>query len=223
MLEHLSNIAGELPYILQGAFVTLIVVMGALSMGFVIGIPLSLLHVYGSKPVRWAVGLYVWFFRGTPILVLLYLFYFGLFIAMGLDVSALTSSCIVLGLTSAAYQSQIFRGAIESLPSGQLKAARALGMYDSSGISFIILPQAIRLALPGWSNEFSILLKDSALIYLLGASDIMARIHQMADSTQMHFTFSIVAGVLYFLITMVGLRLLKRFERKIYIPGYQHG
>ena len=222
MQEVLSTLYISLPYILGGCIVTVGSVTLALALGLVLGVPMAVGQVYGNRPVRFLIGVYVWFFRGTPILVLLFLLYFGIFWPV-FQLSAFISSCIVLGLTSAAYQSQIFRGAIESIPSGQLKAARALGMYDSSGISFIILPQAIRLALPGWSNEFSILLKDSALIYLLGASDIMARIHQMADSTQMHFTFSIVAGVLYFLITMVGLRLLKRFERKIYIPGYQHG
>lgn len=220
MLEHLTNVASELPYILEGAFVTLIVVVGALSMGFILGIPLSLLHVYGSKPVRWAVGIYVWFFRGTPILVLLYLFYFGLFIALGLDVSALTSSCIVLGLTSAAYQSQIFRGAIESLPTGQLKAARALGMSDLTGIRSIILPQALRLALPGWSNEFSIILKDSALVYVIGVPEIMQRSHLVASRTYSHFTYYILAGIIFFVITVAGLRLLRALEKKARLPGY---
>ena len=222
MQEVLSTLYTSLPYILGGCVVTVGSVTLALALGLVLGVPMAVGQVYGNRPVRFIIGAYVWFFRGTPILVLLFLLYFGIFWPV-FQLSAFISSCIVLGLTSAAYQSQIFRGAIESIPSGQLKAARALGMYDSGGITFIVLPQAIRLALPGWSNEFSILLKDSALIYLLGASDIMARIHQMADSTQMHFTFSVLAGVLYFIITMIGLRLLKRFERKIYIPGYQQG
>lgn len=220
MLQHLSDFAGELPYILQGALVTMIVVAGALSTGFVIGIPLSLLHVYGPRPVRWAVGLYVWFFRGTPVLVLLYLFYFGLFIALGLDVSALVSSCVVLGLASAAYQSQIFRGAIESLPSGQLKAARALGMSDLSGIRSIILPQALRLALPGWSNEYSIILKDSALVYVIGVPEVMQRAHMVASRTYSHFTYYILAGVIFFVITVAGLKLLRALEKKVRLPGY---
>lgn len=220
MPEQLTGVVGELPYILQGAFVTLLVVAGALGTGLVLGVPLAVTQVYGPRPARMAAGLYVWFFRGTPILVLLYLFYFGLFIALGLDVSALASSCIVLGLTSAAYQSQIFRGAIESLPFGQLKAARALGMSDFSGIRHIILPQALRLSLPGWSNEFSIILKDSALVYVIGVPEVMQRSHLVASRTYSHFTYYILAGAIFFVITVVGLRLLRRLEKKARLPGY---
>lgn len=220
MLEHLNSIAGELPYILQGALVTIALVMGALSLGFILGMPLAIAQIYGPKPVRWLLGIYVWFFRGTPILVLIYLFYFGLFIALDLNVSPMLSSCIVLGLASSAYQSQIFRGAIESLPSGQLKAARALGMSDFCGIKSIILPQALRLALPGWSNEFSIILKDSALVYVLGVPEIMQRSHFVASRTYSHFTYYILAGVIFFIITVVGLKLLRALEKKVRLPGY---
>lgn len=221
MQEVFAVLYESLPYILGGCIVTVGSVVLALALGLVLGMPMAVGQVYGGRLPRFFIGVYVWFFRGTPILVLLFLLYFGLFWPV-FGLSAFTSSCIVLGLTSASYQSQIFRGAIESIPQGQLKAARALGMSDLGGITFVVMPQAARLAIPGWSNEFSILLKDSALIYLLGASDIMARIHQVADRTTMHFTFSIVAGVLYFLITLAGLKLLRGLERKIYIPGYQH-
>jgi polar amino acid transport system permease protein len=221
MQELVETLSQSLPYILGGSVITIGAVIIALTMGLVLGIPLAIGQVYGSAFYRFIIGAYVWFFRGTPILVLLFLLYFGwLWPVFGL--SAFPSACIVLGLTSAAYQSQIFRGAISSLPQGQFKAAKALGMSNICGISWIIMPQAIRLALPGWSNEFSILLKDSALIYLLGVSDIMARIHHVADRTTMHFTYSILAGVLYLIITLVGLKLLRRLELKIKIPGYQN-
>lgn len=222
MQEVFASLQQSLPYILGGCIITIGSVATALALGLVLGVPMAIGQVYGSALPRFIIGIYVWFFRGTPILVLLFLLYFGLFWPL-LKLSAFPSACIVLGLTSAAYQSQIFRGAIEALPHGQLKAARALGMSDFCGISWIIMPQAIRLALPGWSNEFSILLKDSALIYLLGASDIMARIHHVADRTAMHFTYSILAGVLYFIITLLGLKLLRKLELKIAIPGYQGG
>jgi polar amino acid transport system permease protein len=221
VFESLQSLQQSLPYILGGCVITIGSVSTALALGLVLGVPMAIGQVYGATLLRFIIGIYVWFFRGTPILVLLFLLYFGLFWPV-FELSAFPSACIVLGLTSAAYQSQIFRGAIESLPHGQLKAAKALGMSELGGISWIIMPQAIRLALPGWSNEFSILLKDSALIYLLGASDIMARIHHVADRTTMHFTYSILAGVLYFIITLLGLKLLRRLELKIRIPGY-HG
>ena len=109
----------------SGSVVTLITVIGSLALGFCIGLPLAVLQVYGPSFIRRLIGVYVWFFRGMPILLLLFLFYFGLFEVIGLNLSTITASCLVLGMASAAYQSQIFRGSIETLPVGQFRAARA--------------------------------------------------------------------------------------------------
>jgi polar amino acid transport system permease protein len=214
MTEYLAAVLGELPYIAGGALYTLGIVLCVMFIGLFLGIPLALVQVYGGPLPRLFVRLHVWFFRGTPILVLLYLFY------LGLDLSALVSACVVLGLTSSAYQSQIIRGAIESLPAGQFKAARALGMSDTRGIVSIVLPQALRLALPGWSNEYSIILKDTALVYVLGVPELMARAHFVASRTTWHFTYYIMAGILYLLITVAGLKLLRRLENRVRLPGY---
>ncbi|NCD25090.1 MAG: amino acid ABC transporter permease, partial [Deltaproteobacteria bacterium] len=164
----------------------------------------------------------VWFFRGVPILVLLFLFYFGLFNFLGFNLSALAAATIVLGMTSGAYQSQIFRGSILSLSKGQLKAARALGMSDALAIRSIILPQALRLSIPGWSNEYSIILKDSALAFVLGASEIMARTHFVASRTYKHLPLYICAAVLYFVLTWVGVLALRALEKRFRIKGYVH-
>lgn len=224
MLETLLTVLEALPNILAGSVVTVSIVLCSLSLGFVLGVPLAVGQVYGRAPERWAVGLFVWFFRGTPILVLLFLFYYGLPMILGFDISAFTASCLVLGLASAAYQSQIFRGSIIALPQGQLKAARALGMTDAQGITQVVLPQALRLSIPGWTNEFSILLKDSALVFVLGgAQDMMARTHFAASRTYEHIAFYLTAGVLYYLITLVGLYAMRRLEQKVYIPGYAAG
>ncbi len=176
-------------------------------------------QVYGSFLVRKFVSLYIWFFRGVPILVLLFLFY-GLFINLGLPAEPFAISCAVLGATSTAYQSQIFRGAIESLPAGQLKAARALGMSEFQGIFHIILPQAMRLSLPGWANEYSILLKDSAICFVLGTQDIMARTSFVAARTHEHLALYTAAGIIYFLLTILVLKLLRYLENYLHVPGY---
>jgi len=208
------------PYIMQGTAVTLITVIGALSLGLVVGLPLAVLQVYGPRWIRGIIAVYVWFFRGMPILLLLFLFYFGLFELVGLNLSTITASCLVLGMASAAYQSQIFRGSIQSLPTGQMKAALALGMSERTGICTIILPQALRLSIPGWSNEFSILLKDSAMCFVLGTPEIMARTHFIASRTYEHLPLYVTAGALYFCITMIGVTLLRRLEQRVRIPGY---
>lgn len=220
MQETLLVIKDALPYMLQGAGVTVVAVVGAMFLGLFLGVPMAVGQVYGNRCIRLLVGLYVWFFRGVPILVLLFLFYFGLFNSLGLNLSELAAATLVLGMASAAYQSQIFRGSIQSLSTGQLKAAQALGMSESMAIRNIILPQALRLSIPGWSNEYSIILKDSALAFVLGTSEIMARTHFVASRTYQHLPLYLTAAVLYFILTWLGIRALRRLEAKVRIKGF---
>jgi polar amino acid transport system permease protein len=220
MPEGLTAVFHALPYILQGSFVTIGIVLSAMGFGLAMGIPLALGQVYGTPPVRVAVRIYVWFFRGVPLLVLLFLFYFGFCSLLDINLSAFTVSVAVLGLISAAYQSQIFRGAIASLPAGQLKAARALGMSDAKAVWFIILPQALRLSIPAWSNEYSIVLKDSAVAYALGVAEIMARTHFVATRTYQHLPLYLTAGTIYLILTYMGTRGLRLLENKVRIRGY---
>ena len=220
MTETLNVLLEALPYVLQGGAVTVFAVVGAMFLGLFIGVPLAVAQVYGNAALRFLSGTYVWFFRGVPILVLLFLFYFGLFNVIGLNLNAVAAATIVLGMTSGAYQSQIFRGSILSLSKGQLKAARALGMSDGMAIRSIILPQALRLSIPGWSNEYSIILKDSALAFVLGASEIMARTHFVASRTYKHLPMYLTAAVLYFLLTWAGVAALRALEKRVRIKGY---
>lgn len=218
----------SLPFILSGIWWTLALVLGAMLLGLCLGIPLAVGQVYGSRWVRRITGTYVWLFRGIPILVQLYLFYFGILAYLsqvrgltGLHLdSAFLAALIVLSLTSAAYQSQIFRAAIQSLPEGQLKAGRALGMSDGQAIRNIILPQALRLSIPGWSNEYSILLKDSALAFAIGVMEIMSRTRSVAALTHEPLPFALLAGILFYVLTHLGVRALRTLEHKVRIPGY---
>ncbi|MBN2397002.1 MAG: amino acid ABC transporter permease [Deltaproteobacteria bacterium] len=220
MTESLTILYGALPYLLRGSLVTIAVVAGAMMIGLAAGIHLAVGQVYGGRWLRRMIVAYVWFFRGVPLLVLLFLFYFGLFSLLRINLSAFTVSVIVLGLISAAYQSQIFRGAIMSLPEGQMKAARALGMSDRKAIFLIILPQALRLSIPGWSNEYSIVLKDSAVAYALGVMEMMARAHFVASRTYEHLPLYFAAGILFMILTYLGTKGLRILEEKVRIPGY---
>lgn len=222
-MNSLQVIWDALPFILGGTLTTVGAVALALGLGLLLGVPLAVGQVYGGPLVRALVGLYVWFFRGVPILVLLFLGYYGLCMSQGLTVPPFLASSIVMGCISTAYQSQIFRGAIESLPQGQLKAARALGMTDARAIVHVILPQAMRLSIPGWANEFSILLKDSAVCYVLGTDEIMSRATAVAQRTHEHLALFALAGLIYFLLTLVVLKLLRALENRVHIPGYSAG
>ncbi|MGD9971618.1 MAG: amino acid ABC transporter permease [Desulfatirhabdiaceae bacterium] len=207
-------------YLLEGAWVNLVVVAGALIFGFLLGLPLALGQVYGGKILRRIFAVYVWFFRGIPLLVFLFLFYFGLVAWLDVNLSAFTVAVIVLGLISAAYQSQTLRGALLSIPEGQMKAARALGMSDFQAIFRVILPQSIRLSIPGWSNEYAILLKDSAVTYALGVSELMSRTNHVASRTYQHLYLYITAGILFMILTYAGTRLMGMLQKRLTVPGY---
>jgi polar amino acid transport system permease protein len=216
-------------FILKGTGYTVALVIGALALGFLIGLPLACLRLYGPPIVSRLVAVYVWFFRGVPILVLLFLVYFGFYSVIEkfllnrfdwrISFSPFSASLVALGLASAAYQSQIFRGAIQSLHLGQFKAALALGFSKTRAIFHIIIPQALRLSLPAWSNEYSILLKDSAIAYVLGTMEIMSRTKAMAAFTYKHISFYVLAGVIYYILTFLGVRLLRYCEKRTHIPG----
>jgi len=210
----------SLPYILGGIWVTVTVVAGALTMGLSLGLVLSVTQVYGNRTIRRLVGVYVWFFRGTPLLVLLFLFYFGILAALQIELSPFIVSILVLGFISSAYQSQIIRGAILSIPEGQMKAARAIGMSDMKAIIFIVLPQAARLAIPGWTNEYTIIMKDSAVTYALGVSEILTRTRHVAERTYQHFWLYILAGLIFLILTYIGTKVLQTIEEKVVIEGY---
>ena len=220
MNENLLIIYQALPYLLRGCIVTIGLVGGALGLGFILGIPMAVGQVYGNKHLSGLISLYVWFFRGLPELVLLFLFYFGLFSLIGLNLSAFTAAILVLGLRSAAYQSQIFRGSIQSLSEGQMLAALSLGMKKYEAILYIILPQALRISIPGWSNEYAILLKDSAITYAIGVMEILTRANFVATRTYKPMPIFLVCAVIFIILTYGGVKALDLLENKVKIPGY---
>ncbi|MFP4266997.1 MAG: amino acid ABC transporter permease [Spirochaetaceae bacterium] len=213
-------IARAIPFLLKGTYTTLGLVGGSLFFGFLLGVPLALGEVYGNRILARAVRLYVWFFRGVPVLVLLFLFYFGLFNLIGLDLPAFAAGIVVLGLRSGAYQSQVFRGSIQSLGRGQMMAAQSLGMSDKKAVWYVILPQALRLSIPGWSNEYCILLKDSAITYAIGVMEIMTRGNFIATTSYRPLPIYIVAAVIFIILTYGGVALLNILEKRVRIPGY---
>lgn len=220
MPESLAVIKASLPYLLQGGLLTIAIVIGAMLLGLLIGLSTAVGLVYGNRPLKLALGFYVWLFRGLPILVLLFLFYFGLFNYLGLNFNAFVSVALILGMATGAYQANIFRGAIQSLPRGQFRAASALGMSDPRAVFTIVLPQVLRMSIPAWSNEFSIVLKDSALAFVIGAPEIMGRAQFIASRTYQHLAIYLTAAMIYFVLTWAGVKALAKLEKRVRIPGY---
>jgi polar amino acid transport system permease protein len=149
-------------FLLLGTVVTVLLTASSLSIGFLAGFPAGAIEVYGSGWLRETVSAVGVVLRGTPIVVLIVLFYFGLPIprlgsipVIDVQLSAFLAATLALGLRSAAYQGQVFRGAIQSIGSGQMEAARSVGMTTRQAIRHVIFPQAIRRSIPGFQNEFT--------------------------------------------------------------------
>lgn len=215
----MAALAEFLPYILSGVVWTLGLVAGGLAIGFFIGLLMSIGQIYGGKEVKLFIHGYVWFFRSLPLLVLLFLFYWGVFPATGYKLDPLTCSIVVLGMRSGAYQSQIFRGAILSLGESQLLAARALGMSEMRGIFHIVLPQALRISMPGWSNEYSTMIKDSAITFALGVLEILTRTRYVVMATHEPLIPYFFAGGLFIVLTYAGTKAVNIVYERTKIPG----
>jgi len=193
-------------YILRrGLYHTLLLTVLGLLIGFILGISLALMRVYGAKELAWFSSGYEKLFRGIPLIVLIYVFAFGLpDIFWYIDPLELRLGSVVLALSlrSAAYQSQIFRGAILSVTPGQTEAARALGMGGSQAFRHIVMPQALRLAVPSWSNEYAVVIKDSSFASAIGIIEMTQSAYFVSINFQEIWALSyLILAILYFLFT----------------------
>ena len=208
------------PHLMEGTLVTLQLTATSISVGFIIGIFLALGRLYGTKPVQAFCSGYIQFFRGTPLLVQLFIVYYGL-PRYGIKLSSSVAALIGLGLNSAAYQAEYFRGAIQSIDEGQMMAARAVGMSKFQAIWNIILPQAFRLAIPPWSNEYSSVLKDTSLAYAVGVIELVREGRYIIVRTFEPMLIYIIVAIIYFFFTYAGNFILGFIEGKIAVPGYE--
>ena len=216
-------------FFLKGAGETVLLISGAMSIGLVMGTVLASLQVYGPAWSRRLTAVYVWFFRGIPILLLILMVHFGFYSQIQAFVNdlfqarvrfpAFLSAVTALGLCSAAYQSQIFRGALLSIPSGQFRAALALGFTPAGAVRGLIMPQALRVSLPAWSNEYSILLKDSAVAFTIGCQELMFRFKSVASTNYKFLLMFALAGLAYYLLTLAGVGLLMKLYQRVRFPG----
>ncbi len=211
-----------LPRLLAATVTTLQVTACSMALGFSVGIFLALGRVYGVRPIRWLTSGYIQFFRGTPLLVQLLLIYYGLppyLSTIGIRLSPLAAAVIALGLNSAAYQAEYFRGAIQSIQSGQMQAARSVGLSRISAIRNVILPQALRLVIPSWSNELIYSIKYSSLAYFVSLTELTFVGKKVALHTARTFEAYLVVAAIYLVIVLVVSRVLWMVERRLRIPG----
>lgn len=205
-------------YILEGVGVTIAVTLVALPLGLALGILFALLRIYGGKILSSLAAVYSTVMRGLPPIVLLFILYF--IIAGSINIEPFWAGSISLAIISSAYQMEIFRGAVLSVGEGQEMAARAIGMSRLQSIRYIILPQALRLAIPPWSNEAATVVKDSSLVYALGVAEVLRRAQFVGARTFKSLMAFSIAAMIYFGLVFITSRGLSVLEEKTRIPAF---
>ncbi|QQN27077.1 ABC transporter permease [Pseudomonas syringae group genomosp. 3] len=211
------------PALAAGALMTVQLALSALCLGLVLGLPGALAKTSPYKPLQWLGGTYSTLVRGIPELLWVLLIYFGTVNGMralgewlgipNLALSAFAAGVIALGLCFGAYATEVFRGAILAIPKGHREAGLALGMSRSRILFKLVLPQMWRIALPGLGNLFMILMKDTALVSVIGLEEIMRHAQIAVGFTKEAFTFYMVAAIMYLGLTvlaMIGMYFLEK-------------
>jgi polar amino acid transport system permease protein len=220
-IHNIARLAPYIPTILRATLINIELLIGLIALGYVFGTLVALLQVYGGKVLGALAFIYEWIFRSIPALVLLFLFYYGP-PRFGLGISGFAAAMFALGFRSSAYQSQIFRGAIQSIPTGQMMAARSMGMSRIRAIFTVILPQAFRLSIPGWTNEFSSVIKDTTLAYAVGFNEVLRSARIVYDAHyDLAMTVLIFVALIFMVLTLLGNAGMGFVERRFRIPGLQ--
>jgi polar amino acid transport system substrate-binding protein len=198
---------------LRGAGFTVLISSLAMALAIAGGLGLSVARRYGSGFLRAAAGLYVEVFRGTPLLLQLYVLYYGL--APVLTLKPLTAAVIGLGMNYAAYEAELYRAGMQAVPIGQTEAALSLGMSRAVSFRRIVLPQALRIALPGIANDFIALLKDSSLVSVITVVELTKQMTITAVDVRGWLLPGVVCAALYLGMSYPLSRLARRLERRL--------
>jgi polar amino acid transport system permease protein len=207
------------PSFAEGLLMTLKLIFWSIPIGLIIGIFIAIGRVYGNVLVSFFNKAYIVFFRGTPLLIQLFILYYG-FPSIGIYLSPFVASVIGFVLCSSAYHAEYIRGAIQSVKSGQVLAAQALGMSKWSAVFNIVLPQALRRAIPGCSNEIIYLIKYSSLAFMVTCIELTGAGKIIASR---YFTYTevfLVIGAIYLIVVSMATKLLNMLEAKMAFPGW---
>ena len=221
-----SRIWEWMPTFLEGTFVTIVLSLSTVFLGCLIGLIVVLMKQSEMKPLNWIANVYTNIIRGTPMLLQLFIWLYGLPM-IGLSFTGLSflggtfgsrefiTAVVALGINSGAYVSEVLRGGLESVNKGQVEAGRALGLSKRETMFSIIIPQAIRIVLPGLGNEFVTMIKESWIVSTVGVFDVMYTSNIVQASTYSIFEPLIVVGLIYYVLTYSLTYLMKILERRL--------
>ncbi|HGE7619844.1 TPA: amino acid ABC transporter permease [Streptococcus pneumoniae] len=194
-----------LPYFNYGAVVTILISICVIFLGTILGVVLAFGQCSKFKPLVWLANLYVWIFRGTPMMVQI-----GI---LGVDFSRLIPGILIISMNSGAYVSETVRAGINAVPKGQLEAAYSLGIRPKNAMRYVILPQAVKNILPALGNEFITIIKDSSLLSAIGVMELWNGATTVSTTTYLPLTPLLFAAFYYLIMTSILTVALKAFEK----------
>jgi His/Glu/Gln/Arg/opine family amino acid ABC transporter permease subunit len=213
MLSGLEFAEHYFPYILKGAIVTIELTVVSLLISIVLGLVAAIAKLSGRRVASAIANVYVELIRGTPALLQLFIIYFGL-TSYGISLDSFTAAVLTLGFIGGAYLAEVFRAGIQSVDRGQVEAAVSLGMQPSTVMRRIVLPQALVLTLPPFTNFVIALLKDTSLALTIAVPEIMYRSYDVASQTFRSMEVYAMAGAIYLAVCLPLSRLVRVLERR---------
>lgn len=202
-------------FFLKGIKITILISLIGVALGSILGAFVALMKLSKIKIISWIASIYIEILRGTPMLVQVFIVFFGITAALGLDISALVCGTIALIINSSAYIAEIIRAGINAVDKGQMEAARSLGLNYRQTMKSVIMPQAIKNILPALGNEFVTLIKESSIVSTIGVGEIMFNAQVVQGISFDPFTPLLVAAALYFVLTFVLTRIMNMIEGRL--------
>ena len=214
MTFDMNLVVNSFPLLLIGAGVTIQITVLSTAIGFVIGLIVGVARISNLRVLRMLAEVYVEFFRGTPLLVQIFLFYFALPVITGQRIDPFIAAISACGINSGAYVAEIFRAGIQSVDDGQMEAGRSLGMTWLQTMRYIIVPQAFKRVIPPLGNEFIAMLKDSSLVSVIGFEELTRRGQLIIAKTYGSFEIWMSVAVIYLVMTLTISRFVAYLERR---------
>ena len=216
-MDLLSLLQLAAPILLRATLLTLLFAVSAMVLGMALGTAVALLRVLHVPVLEPLARVYVSAFRGTPLLVQVFIVYYGL-PGIGIEFSPVTAGILALTLNVAAYLSESLRGAVLGVAQGQWMAARSLGLGQVQTLRFIIAPQALRMAVPSLSNSLISLIKDTSLVSVIAVTELMLATKELISTTFQPFPLYIAAAGIYWALSLCFEQLQRRLERRLAFP-----
>ena len=203
----------SIPILLEGTIIAVELMLVTLLFALPLGMPLALGENSRIKPVKWLCNIYVFVFRGTPLLLQIFFVYYVFPIAWGIHIPEFPAAAMAFILNYAAYFAEIYRGGINSIDRGQYEAAYSLGLSRGQTMFGVIIPQMMRVVLPPVGNEIIVLVKDTALVSVIGVADIMKRTREI-QNREVSLAPYLVAAIIYLIVTLLLTLWLNHMEKR---------